>query len=86
VGPITVDPKLLQAATAPPRGCADLPDIAGVIRTHPEDFEVEELPAYASDGRPGHVLLSLRKRSLTTEDAVRELARQLGIDRILGRP
>lgn len=73
--------SLLDAATKPPRGTDDLPDIGGVIRARPEDFEVEEIPAYDSDGLPGHLLLSLRKRSMTTEEAVRELARQLRIPR-----
>lgn len=66
----------------PPRGCADLPDLPGIggaLRRRPEDFEVHELPAYAADGRPGHLLVWLRKRSFTTQDAVREVARQLGI-------
>jgi tRNA pseudouridine13 synthase len=82
-----VPEQLLRAASDPPRGCADPPDspdspgIGGVLRGRPEDFEVEELPAYDADGSPGHLLVWLRKRSLTTEDAVREVARQLGIPR-----
>jgi tRNA pseudouridine13 synthase len=52
-----------------------------VIRARLEDFVVEELPAYESDGRPGHLLLTLKKRGLSSEEAVRELARQLRIPR-----
>jgi tRNA pseudouridine13 synthase len=78
---VTPSELLRRAAVDPPRGCAELPDLGGVLRARPEDFEVEELPAYAADGRPGHLLLTLRKRELTSEDAVRELARQLRIPR-----
>ncbi len=52
-----------------------------MLRSRPEDFRVEELPAYEPDGRPGHLLSTLEKRSLTTEEAVRELARQLKVPR-----
>lgn len=72
---------MIRAASEPPRGCADLPDVGGVIRARLEDFVVEELPAYESDGRPGHLLLSLKKRGLTSEDALHELARQLRVPR-----
>jgi tRNA pseudouridine13 synthase len=64
-----------------PRGTAELPDIGGVLRSRPEDFHVEELPAYDADGRPGHLLLRMQKRSLSTEEVVRELARQLRVPR-----
>jgi tRNA pseudouridine13 synthase len=64
-----------------PRGCEDLPDIGGVIRARIDDFVVEEIPAYASDGRPGHLLLSLKKRGLSTEEALNQLARQLRVPR-----
>jgi tRNA pseudouridine13 synthase len=53
-----------------------------VIRARLEDFVVEELPAYESDGRPGHLLLTLTKRGLSSEDALRELARQLRVPRV----
>ena len=52
-----------------------------MIRARPEDFGVEEIPAYEADGRPGHLLVWMRKRSLSTEEAVREVARQLGVPR-----
>lgn len=52
-----------------------------MIRSRPEDFEVEELPAYEADGRPGHLLVWLRKRSLSTQEAVHEVARQLRVSR-----
>jgi tRNA pseudouridine13 synthase len=71
--------RVRAAVVDPPRGCDDLPGIGGVIRARPEDFAVEELPAYPADGGAGHLLVWLRKRSLTTEEAVREVARQTRI-------
>lgn len=46
-----------------------------------EDFRVVEEPAYPPDGGAGHLLLTLDKRGWTTEDALREVARQLGLPR-----
>jgi tRNA pseudouridine13 synthase len=71
--------RVRAAVIDPPRGCDDLPGIGGVIRARPDDFAVEELPAYPADGGTGHLLVWLRKRSLTTEEAVREVARQARI-------
>jgi len=54
---------------------------AATIRSSPEDFQVEEIPAYPPDGGEGHLFLTLRKRGWTTEDALRVVARQLGVPR-----
>ena len=60
--------------TAPPRVTAELPGIGGRLRARPEDFNVREVPSYGADGTAdAHLLLTLRKRLLTTEDAVREI-------------
>jgi tRNA pseudouridine13 synthase len=75
----SVAERVRAAVVDPPRGCAELPGIGGRIRARPEDFRVEELPSYPADGGTGHLLVWLRKRSLTTEEAVREVARQLRI-------
>jgi tRNA pseudouridine13 synthase len=77
---VTVSERVRAAVVDPPRGCDDLPGIGGVVRARPEDFAVEELPSYPADGGAGHLLVWLRKRSLTTEEAVREVARQSKID------
>ena len=67
---------------APPRVTAALPGIGGRIRARPEDFSVREVPSYGADGTAdSHLLLTLRKRLLTTEDAIREVARGCGIPR-----
>ncbi|HVS19381.1 MAG TPA: tRNA pseudouridine(13) synthase TruD, partial [Planctomycetota bacterium] len=39
----------------------DVPPIEGRLRERPEDFEVEELPAYAPSGEGEHVLFEVEK-------------------------
>jgi tRNA pseudouridine13 synthase len=58
---------------------ADLAGTGGVLRSHPEDFVVEELPAYEPSGSGDHVFVTIEKRSLTTPQAVEAIARALGI-------
>jgi len=53
---------------------------AARIKESPEDFVVEELPAYAPSGQGEHVYVRFTKRDRTTLDALRELARALGCD------
>jgi len=65
---------------APSLVTADLPGIGGRLRATPEDFRVDEIAAYSPDGRPGHVLLTLEKRGLSTEDAIGVLAQAIGVD------
>jgi len=63
-------PRLLEA-----------PSYTGAIRTLPEDFQVEEIPAYLPGGEGQHLFLLIEKISLTTEEVIRELAGQLGVPR-----
>jgi tRNA pseudouridine13 synthase len=63
----------------PPLWTADLPGIGGKIKQNPEDFEVEEVPAYQPCGNGAYVYLWIEKRSLGAEYLVREMARRLGI-------
>ncbi len=58
---------------------ADQPGIGGILRDTPEDFEVEELPAYAPSGSGDHVFALIEKRDLTTPFAVVQLARAVGV-------
>ena len=53
----------------------------GRIKGTPEDFVVEELPAYAPSGTGEHVFVRFTKRDRTTLDAVRAIARALGATR-----
>ena len=50
------------------------------FKARPEDFVVEEIPAYPPSGSGEHVHVTFRKRLCTTEEAVRLLARALGAD------
>lgn len=59
----------------------DLPGSGGVIRSSPEDFTVDEIPAYLPSGEAGeHLFLHLRKRGLSTPELARRIARALEID------
>jgi len=51
----------------------------GKIRELPEDFQVDEVPAYPPAGHGGHLFVRFEKQSLTTRDAVARLAAALGV-------
>ena len=63
----------------PPLLTEDLPGIGGRIKQVPEDFEVDEIPAYEPCGTGGYLYLWLEKRGLGAEFFIRQLARRLGI-------
>lgn len=50
------------------------------FKSRPEDFVVEEIPAYAPSGAGDHLYVTFRKRALTTDHAVKRIASELGID------
>ena len=52
----------------------------GRIKESPEDFVVEEIPAYGASGVGDHVMVRFTKRDWTTIEAVRAIARALGCD------
>lgn len=56
------------------------PSIGGSLRSSPEDFSVEEIPAYLPSGEGDHVYVRFAKRNLPTPDAVKAMARALGVD------
>jgi tRNA pseudouridine13 synthase len=58
---------------------ADLPGIGGVLRTTPEDFFVDEEPAYLPKGEGEHVFVKIEKRGLTTQMAVERIAKALAV-------
>lgn len=43
---------------------------AGVIRSVPEDFQVDEIPLYLPEGHGSHAYVKVKKRGLTTRDLV----------------
>jgi tRNA pseudouridine13 synthase len=57
----------------------DLPGTGGVLRARPADFFVEEIPAYTPAGKGDHVLATVEKTGLTTNDAVKLIADALKI-------
>src|SRR5438105_8249588 len=68
------DPRRL-----PPLLTADLPGIGGVIKQSPEDFEVEEIPAYQPSGEGDFLYLWIEKRDMGAEYFERQVARRLDI-------
>lgn len=81
VDALALAPEWRARVLAPTLVTGDLPGVGGRLRVQLEDFRVEEIAAYAADGStsPGHVLLVLEKRGLSTEDAIGALARALAI-------
>jgi tRNA pseudouridine13 synthase len=63
----------------PPLLTSDLPGIGGKIKTIPEDFEVEEIPAYEPSGQGGFLYLWMEKRDMGAEFFTRQIARRLDI-------
>jgi tRNA pseudouridine13 synthase len=59
---------------------AALKGSGGVLKHAPEDFEVEEVPAYLPSGEGEHLFLWIEKRDTTSEQVARALARHLGLD------
>ncbi|MRR06741.1 MAG: tRNA pseudouridine(13) synthase TruD [Deltaproteobacteria bacterium] len=58
---------------------ADLSGIGGIIKETPEDFKVTEIPLYLPCGEGEHAYVEIEKRGLTTLEAIRRIARSLGI-------
>src|SRR5262249_34923996 len=57
-----------------------LPGTGGLHKAAPEDFLVEELPAYPPSGEGEHTFLFIEKRALTSDEAVTRIAAALGAD------
>lgn len=52
----------------------------GAIKTSPDDFVVEEIPAYEPSGQGEHLFVRFEKTNLTTDAAVRAITRALGVE------
>lgn len=59
---------------------SDLPGIGGTLRTTPDDFFVDEEPAYEPAGNGDHVFVRIEKRGMTTPQAVERIARALSVN------
>jgi tRNA pseudouridine13 synthase len=63
----------------PPLLTGDVTGIGGKIKAIPEDFEVEEIPAYEPSGQGDFLYLWLEKRDMGAEFFTRQIARRLDI-------
>ncbi len=63
----------------PPYLTSDLPGIGGELKRQPEDFVVEELPAYEPCGTGEHLFLWIEKRDVSAEQLVSHVARTLKV-------
>lgn len=78
--PVPRDVSSLHADSEPaPYLTADLPGIGGLLKVRPEDFEVEEIPAYAPCGDGAHLFLWIEKTGISAEQLTQHLARILQI-------
>jgi tRNA pseudouridine13 synthase len=58
---------------------ADLPGTGGTLKQEPEDFVVEEIPAYEPCGEGEHLFLWVEKQDVSGEELLRHVARRLAI-------
>ncbi|MDO9309743.1 MAG: tRNA pseudouridine(13) synthase TruD [Deltaproteobacteria bacterium] len=58
---------------------ADITGCGGTIKDTPDDFLVEEIPAYLPCGSGEHCYLTIEKRGITTLEAVRRIAQKLNL-------
>ncbi len=63
-----------------PRAVGDAPLATALIKREPEDFVVDEEPAYAPEGSGDHLYVRMKKTGLDTDEAVRRIARALSLD------
>lgn len=82
-GPFTPDglPDLTDAIFAGRYLTEGIPGIGGRLRVRPEDFLVEEIPAYEPCGQGEHLYLFIEKRDLSTGHMIRLLAEHFGVRR-----
>lgn len=60
---------------------AALPGTGGTLRESPEDFEVEEIPAYVPCGTGEHLFVWIEKRGVSAEQLLEHVAWTLGVGR-----
>lgn len=77
------EPWVLTACDgdALPLVTADLPGIGGRIKDSPEDFVVDEIPAYTPSGEGEFVYLRVEKRDMSAEELLRTVSGVLGVHR-----
>ncbi len=70
----------VSISACPPLTAA-LPSVGGRIKVEPEDFIVEELPAYQPCGEGQHFFLRVEKRDVDARGMTRQLSRCFGVKR-----
>jgi len=58
------------------------PLISGLIRSTPEDFQVDEVLGFEADGDGTHAFLKVRKKNANTEWVAKQLARFAGVSQV----
>lgn len=64
----------------PPVAYPELPPTGGQVGPEPEDFLVDEVPAYIASGKGEHQYVQVQKRLLTTPELVRRLGKACGVN------
>lgn len=62
-----------------PFATADLPGVAALFKAAPEDFRVDEIPAYLPSGEGEHLFLLVEKTGRDTREVAEAVARALGV-------
>jgi tRNA pseudouridine13 synthase len=57
----------------------EVPGCGGQFKESPDDFEVEEIPAYGASGEGEHLLVWVEKRGLSTPELIKLLASAFGV-------
>ncbi len=75
---MSISPELLSRIIDPPKLFSPvLPEC--IIRSTPEDFQVDEVPAYQPAGKGEHGYLWIEKRGLTSPELIHRIVRNLGV-------
>ncbi len=64
----------------PPVAYPELAPTGGKVGPDPEDFLVDEMPAYPASGKGEHQYVQVQKRLLTTPELVRRLGKACGVN------
>jgi tRNA pseudouridine13 synthase len=64
-----------------PRVLSDFEPLPGLLKADYTDFVVEEIPLYPLDGAGTHTFFLIEKAGLSTDQAVRDIARALNVPR-----
>ena len=68
-----------ETAGVPRAGAEPVGECGLLARVRPEDFRVEEVEGVSASGSGEHVLMRVEKRGIDTLEAIRRLARALGV-------